>query len=269
MNSQLQEKESLLRSNLQAYGSVAIALSGGVDSTLLLDVAHEVLGQRAVAITATMASFPARELSVAMSFCSERGIPHSLMEFDELAVEGFASNPPERCYLCKRGLLTAMLALASKLGFEVLAEGSNLDDDFDYRPGAKAVRELGVASPLKEAGFTKADIRKLAKFRGLAAWDKPAFACLSTRLPSGTPLTKELLRRIDEAEQCILSTGARQVRVRIHENLARIEVDEESMLLLMERPARQQVVAALQALGFDNITLDLQGYRTGSMNERR
>jgi len=266
MDKQLQVKETSLRNILQDYGSLAVAFSGGVDSSLLLELAHEVLGKNVLAITACMAGLPNRELSEAEDFCRERGIRHILVDFDEFSITGFAENPPHRCYLCKRALLTLLLAYASEQGASVLAEGSNLDDERDYRPGKKAVEELGVASPLLQAGFTKADIRALSKRRELPTWDKPACACLSTRLLSGTHLSKELLKRIDEAEQCILNLGARQVRVRVHQDLARIEVDETSIPLFLERSIRERIDTELRDLGFAFVTLDLQGYRTGSMN---
>ena len=266
MDDALHIKEDSLRAILQGYGSVAVAFSGGVDSSLLLDLAHETLGEKALALTACMAGLQARELRAAQEFCAERGIRQILVDFDEFAVAGFAENPINRCYLCKRGLLTLLLATAHEQGDFVLVEGSNLDDDTDYRPGRAAVEELGVASPLKNAGLTKADIRALSKERGLPTWDKPACACLSTRLPYGTPLSRDLLRRIDEAEQHVLDTGAKQVRVRVHQDLARIEVDEESMPLLMEPATRQQLYTVLHSLGFNFVALDLLGYRPGSMN---
>jgi len=261
MNNQLQIKEASLKSILQSYGSLAVAFSGGVDSSLLLSLAHEVLADGALAITACMAGLPTRELAAAQEFCSQRGIRHVLVDFDEFAVDGFAENPPHRCYLCKRKLLSLLQVTAREQGAAALAEGSNLDDEFDYRPGKAAVEELGVASPFILAGFSKADIRALSKERELPTWDKPAYACLSTRLPYGTALSKELLKQIDQAEEHVFNAGAKQVRVRVHQNLARIEVDPESIPLLSEPLTREHLVSKLQALGFTYITLDLQGYR--------
>ncbi|MDR2036212.1 MAG: ATP-dependent sacrificial sulfur transferase LarE [Coriobacteriales bacterium] len=266
MDSTLTAKEAELKSLLLSHDSVAVAFSGGVDSTLLLDVAHEVLGSEAVAITAAMVGLPARDLEATREFCAKRGVRQLEVEFDELALDGFANNPPDRCYLCKRALFTALLALVEKSDISVLVEGSNLDDEQDYRPGRAALKELGISSPLKAAGFTKADIRALSQARGLPTWDKPACACLSTRLPFGAPLTRELLKRIDEAEQCVQDAGAKQVRVRVHDSLARIEVDEESLPLFMQDDTRHCVNSALQKLGFVSVALDLQGYRMGSMN---
>ena len=257
----LQTKENSLISILQSYSSLAVAFSGGVDSSLLLELAHEVLGDNALALTACMTGLPARELAQAQAFCSQRNIRHLLVDFDEFAVAGFAANPPHRCYLCKHALLTALLTCTAEQGIAALAEGSNLDDEDDYRPGKAAIEELGVASPFVLAGLNKADIRALSKKRGLPTWNKPPCACLSTRLPYDTPLTKDLLKRIDKAEEQLLNLGAKQVRVRVHQDLARIELDAESIPLFMELPLRERTISELQALGFTQITLDLQGYR--------
>jgi len=266
MDSSLQNKENSLRSILQSYDSVAVAFSGGVDSSLLLEMAHEVLGEKALALTAAMAALPARELHSARDFCQTRDIHHIVVPFDEFAIAGFAENPRNRCYLCKYALLNSLLAIAEEQGITVLAEGSNLDDEDDYRPGKAAVEELGVISPFLAAGFSKDDIRALSKERGLASWDKAACACLASRLPFGTPLSEELFRIIDEAEQCILDAGAKQVRVRVHDDLARIELDEQSIALFLEPPLREHIDAELKRLGFARVTLDLHGYRMGSMN---
>ncbi|MCL2530179.1 MAG: ATP-dependent sacrificial sulfur transferase LarE [Coriobacteriia bacterium] len=250
-----------MRAILQSYGSLAISFSGGVDSSLLLDLTHEILGKNTLAITACMAALPARELEAARNFCAERTIRYIEVNFDEFAVAGFSQNPENRCYLCKHALLTTLLATAAEHGISALAEGSNLDDQNDYRPGKAAVEELGVVSPLEQAGFTKADIRTLSKERDLPTWNKPACACLATRLPYNTPLSKELLKRIDTAEQHLLDAGAKQVRVRVHESLARIELDAESIPLFLEPALREHITSQLTKLGFTPITLDLQGYQ--------
>ena len=266
MDTHLSEKETALKRILEGYATVAVAFSGGVDSSLLLDVAHEVLGSRALALTACHVCLPNRERVAARTFCEERSIRHLEVPFDEFAVPGFSENPTNRCYLCKRELLAALLSTAKAQGIAVLAEGSNLDDLREYRPGRQAVEELGVVSPLMLAGFSKEDIRLLSKSRGLPTWNKPACACLATRLPYGTSLTPELITRIDQAEQYLLDRGAKQVRVRVHDTMARLELDSESIPLFLEEELRLQLNALLRALGFEFVTVDLQGYRTGSFD---
>lgn len=266
MKTDIAQKEHALKELLQGYGSVAVAFSGGVDSALLLSVAHEVLGERAVALTATFTCFPKRERAYAKRFCEEHSIRQRECAFDAFALPGFAENTSERCYVCKKGLMSLLLETAASEGAEVLVEGSNRDDESDYRPGSVAITELGVISPLLAAGFTKADIRALAKARGLSVWDKPACACLATRLPFGTMITPELMQRIDAAEDFLLAEGARQVRVRVHGSMARIELDDKSIALFLEPERRSATDTRLRELGFDSVTLDLQGYRTGSMN---
>jgi uncharacterized protein len=257
--------------NLKAYlkelGSVAIAFSSGVDSTFLLKVAHEVLGDRVIAVTARSCSFPERELREAKDFCEKESIRHFICDSEELEIEGFSQNPPNRCYLCKRELFEKILAIAKEQGIEYVAEGSNMDDNGDYRPGLIAVKELGIKSPLREAELNKTEIRELSKKLGLPTWEKQSFACLSSRFVYGETITEEKLRMVDRAEQLLLDMGFRQIRVRIHDRLARIEVMPEEFEKLIEKENRERIVSELKSYGFTYVSMDLSGYRMGSMNE--
>ena len=256
-----------LRTRLSAYDSVAIAFSGGVDSALLLAVAHDVLGDRVLAVTGDSPSIPARELEESRAFCAERGIRHEVVNTREFDIPGFDHNPPDRCYHCKRELLGCIMAAAEAHGISVLAEGSNLDDDGDYRPGRRAVDELRVESPLRDAGLAKADVRALARHLGLPQWNKPAFACLNTRFAYGDLITPELLRMVDGAEEALRGLGFNQVRVRTAGESARIEVPPADIARLAVPAVLDCVVESLEALGYAYVSLDLKGYRTGSMNE--
>jgi uncharacterized protein len=267
MKNNIQDKYNILKEYLKSLGSAAVAFSSGVDSTFLLKVAHDVLGDKAIAVTARSCSFPERELNEAISFAKDNGIVHMIVDSEELDIEEFSQNPLNRCYLCKHELFSKMKAIAEKNGFLEVVEGSNMDDLGDYRPGLDAVRELGVKSPLRHAQLTKNEIRELSKELGLPTWEKQSFACLSSRFPYGQSITEEKLKMVDEAEQLLLDLGFRQVRVRHHDTLARIEISEDQFDKIMEKNVRDQIYIRLKEIGFTYVSLDMAGYRTGSMNE--
>ena len=259
-------KAKRLRASLREIGSAAVAFSSGVDSTFLLKVAHEELGDRAVAVTVRSSTFPKRELDEAVAFCRAEGIRHKIIDTNELDIPGFSENPPDRCYLCKKSIFGEIMAFALANGFAAVLEGSNMDDDGDYRPGMRAIRELGVRSPLHDAGLTKAEIRALSREMGLPTAEKPSFACLASRFPYGERLTVAALERVERAERWLREElGLTQLRVRSHGDLARIEVPPDDIPRLAARAA--EIAAAFKGLGFAYVTLDLQGYRTGSLNE--
>lgn len=264
----MNEKHQRLERRLTELGSVAVAFSSGVDSALLLAVAHEVLGDRAVAFTATSPADPQGESGDAAVFCAERGIRHVTFAVNQLEeIDGFDRNPEDRCYLCKRHLFTKIRELARAEGLAHVVEGSNVDDLEDYRPGNRALAELGIASPLLDCGFTKQDVRDLSRELGLPTWDKPSLACLYTRFPYGELVTPEKLRRVDEAESFLLAQGFRTVRVRSTGDAARIEVAPADIGRLSAPPLLEKTTERLKTLGFMSVEIDPRGYRTGSMNE--
>ncbi|MDR1686578.1 MAG: ATP-dependent sacrificial sulfur transferase LarE [Desulfovibrio sp.] len=268
MTQALKEKQRRLEECLRSFGSVATAFSGGVDSSFLLACAHAVLGAKAVAVTGRSLSFPLRELHAAEDFAASLGIRHFLVDSEELEVDGFSDNPPNRCYLCKKALFGKVLRVAREQGAAHVIEASNVDDEGDYRPGLQAAAELGVHSPLRMVRLGKDEIRQLSRERGLPTWDKPSFACLASRFPYGERIDPERLRRIDAAEQFLLDRGCRQVRVRFHDGgrLARVELDERGFALFADPALRAAVNSRLKELGFAYAAIDLEGYRTGSMN---
>lgn len=267
MHNELQEKYEKLKQNLQERKKVAVAYSGGVDSTFLLKTARDVLGENVIAMTMKLHSFPRYEYEECMDFCRRENIFQIVLEFDELKIPGFTCNPENRCYLCKKELFSKMKECAAQHGNAILVEGSNVDDMGDYRPGMQAIKELSIESPLKDVGLSKQDIRDLSKILGLPTWKKPSFACLSTRFPYGETISVEKLQRVEAAENILFQYGITQARVRCHNDLARIELLPEDFSVIMETSVRKNVVTALKTLGFSYVSLDLQGYRTGSMNE--
>lgn len=262
----LQEKKAALLEYLKKFDSVAVAFSGGVDSVFLMKMAKEALGERAVAVTVNLHSFPEREKNEASEFCQKEQINQLIVEFDELQVEGFKENPVNRCYLCKRALMERIKEAAANAGIYTVCEGSNLDDCKDYRPGMQAVKELGILSPLQEIGFTKEEIRQCEKEMGLPHWKKPSFACLSSRIPYGEQITAEKLIMVEKAEQHLMDAGFSQFRVRMHQDMARIEVLPEEFEKFAQRAVRDEIYQYLKTLGFSYVSVDLLGYRTGSMN---
>lgn len=261
------EKLEILKSNIKNMNKLIIAFSGGVDSTFLLNVASDVLKDNVIAVTARSSTYPEREYKAAADFIKTLGTKHIVIISEELDIEGFSKNPVNRCYYCKRELFSKIRKLAEQHSINYIADGSNIDDLGDYRPGLKALNELGIISPLKDAGMTKEDIRILSKEMSLPTWDKPAFACLSSRFPYGHEITKEKLETVDKAEQYLLDLGFKQVRVRYHDKIARIEISANERKKFFDETLMDKVYLEFKNLGFNYVTLDLKGYRTGSMNE--
>ncbi len=264
----MESKLLKLKNRLQELRSVLVAYSGGVDSALLLAVAHKVLGDKAIAVTAVSELMTEKEVEEAKFFTANQQIRHMILPVSDLTDPEFTNNTPNRCYYCKKRRFIMLKDLAQQKGIDWVIEGSNLDDLSDYRPGARAIKELNILSPLQEAGFTKKDVRNLAQELGLSVWNKPSQPCLATRIAYGTTITKEALNRVKKAEEYLTSLlGTHTLRVRDHNTIARLEINHEDFSLIALPANAKAISNKLKSLGFSYVTLDLQGYRQGSMNE--
>lgn len=267
MDNNLKEKYKNLKNYIKNLKSAAVAYSAGVDSTFLLSCASEILKENVVALIALPYSFPSKEADEAINFCLENKIKYETILINELEIEGFSENPKNRCYLCKKELFKKIIEAAAKYDIKNILEGSNLDDNNDYRPGKIALAELGVLSPLEKAKLNKDEIRILSKQRNLKTWSKPSFACLSSRIPYGEEITKEKLQMVEQSEQLLADSGFRQYRVRIEGKNARIEIEENEFEKIIQKEIRTKIIENFKEIGFNYISLDLKGYRSGSLNE--
>jgi uncharacterized protein len=266
-STQLKSKHKKLKEILGRFGNLLVAYSGGVDSSLLLKVAHDVLGEKVLAVIAKSKTYTKEEGDNAVKFAKKLGVRYRVVHTEEFKNEKFVSNPPERCYYCKKELFSKLSGIAKKEGIKYIADGSNVSDLSDYRPGANASKEYGIKSPLREAGFTKEDIRKLSRELKIPHWNKPALACLASRIPYGTRITSEIIKKIEKGERFLKGLGLKQVRVRHHGDLARIEVDKCDIASLVEGGTADKIDKKFKSLGYHFVTIDIEGYRTGSMNE--
>ena len=267
MNPDLKEKYQSLIKKLEKYESIAIAFSGGVDSTFLAKVAFEVLREKALAITVDSEAYPPESIIECRRLTAQIGIKLIEIKENVCDIPEFSANTPERCYYCKKALFTLMLKKAEEEGIKFLSDGSNIDDLDDYRPGKRALDELSIKSPLRDLGFTKNDIRAISKELGLPTWNRQSFACLASRFPYGSQITPDLLEKTWKAESILRNLGIKYYRVRNHGDIARIELDPQGMDIIMDKTTREKVVTHIKSLGYKYITMDMQGYRTGSMNE--
>lgn len=261
-NRKLQELESVLK----ARKPLAVAFSGGVDSTFLLAAAARVLSSEVIAVTVASPLFPEREKAAAIELANRLDVRHLVLEHSDAALKPFKNNPKERCYICKKAFFGRILEKLRELNVPFLAHGANMDDHDDYRPGLKAAEELEILSPLVEAGLTKSDVRSLSREMGLPTWDKPSMACLATRIPYGTPMTPDILRMVEVAEDAMYALGFEGARVRYHGPVARIEFQPQDLSRALTPGTRQEIIRRIRSAGFDHVAVDLEGYTQGSMN---
>jgi uncharacterized protein len=266
METAINQKKEHLLSIIKEYGSLLVAFSGGVDSTFLLAVARQVLKDNLVAVTSKSPVHPLREHQTATDFAKNLGVDHRIIQSREMSRPDFLMNNKDRCYICKKYLFEDLLKIARDKGIEYVAHGANIDDLQDFRPGFAAADEMGIKAPLVDAGLTKDDIRALSKEMNLATWNKPSMACLATRIPYGTPITKKALNIVEQAEYIILDLGFTACRVRLHGTTARIEVDSGEIEKMLDPGNRSAIIEKLKEIGFSHISVDLEGYRQGSMN---